>query len=162
MRIRKAYLILIILLLILSGCAEKKVPPAAPEPEITAAVSLTAAPTAVPVTAAPRSTPKQTVLAVYTPTPTPSPVPTPSPTPVPFLGRWTCSFEGRDIVLSLEADGAGTITYDGQAQPFTWSYSEDMLTLTGARTIFEAVLSSDSISIGTADGTVVFYGKELP
>lgn len=162
MRIYKACLILALLPL-LAGCGGKEPVPAVsvPKPEITAAVTrapvpaLTQAPTPAP-------TPKEVSLSVYTPTPTPSPVPTPSPTPVPFLGQWVCSFEEETIVLTLQADGVGTIAYAGEEQPFVWSYEEGALTLTGARTVFTAEISSDTLSVATLDGDVVFAGKEQP
>lgn len=158
MRISKACLFLILILLLLAcGCGKKEMP--VPVPTVASAPTDTPIPAKTPVPT-PRPTPQELSLNVYTPTPTPSPVPTPSPTPVPFLGSWICSFEGSDIVLSLESEGAGSIRYGEQEQPVSWAYGNGKLVLTGVRAVFEADFSGNTIVISGADGALVFAGKE--
>ena len=154
-----SYLLLICILILCCSCGKKD------DLAYKQAVTTTPVETVSPLVQAtntPRnvSTPQALALSIYTPTPTPSPIPTPSPTPLPFLGQWAYSFEGTEIILKIESDGTGIISYMDNQQPFTWSYSEDKLTLTGLRSHFTASLSQGSISIDTADGTLVFAEKE--
>lgn len=160
MRIIKACLICIVLLLLVSGCAAKESKTDQNGP----IESPTFVPTVIPEKKhipTPRPTPEAIFMTVSTPTPTPSPVPTPSPTPEPFLGEWTYRFDGTDIILFLYGGGAGYIRYSEKEQPLTWKYSEGKLALTGINTVFSAVFSQEGIALETPDGKLVFKGKDM-
>lgn len=171
MRINKAYLLILVLLLVMAGCSGKS--PAEISPVVTAAHTVAASyspdmvSTATPVPSPvperikePSPTPMELTLSVETPTPTPSPVPTPSPTPVPFLGIWVYEFEGSEIVLELRADGNGRIQYGDNEQPLNWTFSDGTLILIGTRATFTADISGNSITLSTADGSLDFARKE--
>ncbi len=87
MKLRRAFLALTALLIVLTACVSQVDRTSAPTPIPTAAVTPTLQPTPTPTaTPIPTPTPTPTPVPTLTPTATPTPVPTATPSPTPLPG----------------------------------------------------------------------------